>query len=185
MTVVLGAVLEGPCRMPFHTDLQTVFRAIGEREKEFDWLVTDLDCDTFPVVFQGGNSAWVLPGHTFADVVSRETTPIRFNWGTFSGVGGGVKIDLAHLADLPYADGNAALWSGPPAIQYRGAAVEIVCWNARATLLLTTDEDLYRRFRAYFPESLGLEERNRARSGPPDRSPDRLLRDAGSRPVME
>jgi hypothetical protein len=169
MTVVLGAILEGPCSIPFHTDLQTVFRAIGGREKEFDWLVTDLDCDTFPVEFLGGKSAWVLPGHTLADVVSRQTTPTRFNWGTFSGLGGGTKVDLAHLPDLPYADGNAALWSRPPAIQYRGAEVEIVCWNACATLLLTTDADLYARFREYFPESMALEERNRVRSGPPDR----------------
>jgi hypothetical protein len=170
MTVVLGTVLEGPCKMPFHTDLQSVFRALGGREKEFDWLVTDLDCDTFPAEFQAMNSAWVLPGHTLEDVVMRQSTPIQFNWGTFSGVRGGAKIDLANLADLPYADGNPGFWTGRPAIQYRDADVEIVCWNAQATLLLTTDEDLCRRFRAYFPEALDLEERNRIRPGPPTRA---------------
>jgi hypothetical protein len=169
MDVVASTILEGPCRMPFYTDLQSVFRAFGGREKEFDWLVTDLDCDSFPPEFQPMNSSWVLSGRTLSDVVMRQTTPIQFNWGVFSGFRGGAKVDLARLEVQPYADGNPTFWSGRPGIQYPGAAAEIVCWDGRATLLLTTDADLTRKFRAYFPEARDLEERNLAQlSDSPD-----------------
>jgi hypothetical protein len=150
--------------MPFHTDLQSVFRALGGREKEFDWLVTDLDCDSFPPEFQPMNSNWVVAGRTLSDIVMRQPTPIQFNWGVFSGFRSGTKVDLAHLAVQPYADGNPGFWTGRPAIQYPGAAVEIVCWGAQATLLITTDDDLTRRFRAHFPEAQDLEQRNRSRA---------------------
>jgi hypothetical protein len=150
--------------MPFYTDMQSVFCALDGQEKEFDWLVTDLDCDSFPAEFEPLNSSWVLAGRTLRDVVMRQSTPTRFNWGVFSGFRGGTKVDLARLAVRPYADGNPALWTGRPSIQYPGAAVEIVCWDAKATLLLTADEDLTRRFRAYFPEARDLEERNRDRA---------------------
>jgi hypothetical protein len=163
MDHVTGTILEGPCRMPFYTDLQSVFRAFGGREVEFDWLITDLDCDVFPPELQPMNSAWVLSGHTLHEVVMRQQPPTQFNWGVFSGIRGGAKIDLAHLEVTPYADGNAGLWSGKPMIQCPGASVEIVCWDSRRTLLLTGDEDLTRGFRAYFPEARNLEDWNSSR----------------------
>jgi hypothetical protein len=163
MDAVAGTILEGPCRMPFYTDLQSVFGAFGGREKDFDWLVTDLDCDSFPLELQPIGSNWVLSGRTLSDVVMRQAPPIQFNWGVLSGFRGGAKVDLAHLQVQPYADGNPTFWGDRPLIQYPGAAVEIVCWDSHATLLLTTEADLTRRFRAYFPEARDLQERNQAR----------------------
>ena len=164
MDVVAGTILEGPCRMPFYTDVQSVFRAFGGRETEFDWLITDLDCDSFPPELQPMNSNWILSGRTLNDVVMRQIPPIQFNWGVLSGFRGGAKIDLARLEVQPYADGNPGFWSGRPRIQYPGASVEIVFWDSHRTLLLTGDEDLTRRFRSYFPEARDLEEWNLARA---------------------
>jgi hypothetical protein len=164
MNHLAGTILEGPCRMPFYTDLQSVFRALGGREVEFVWLITDLDCDNFPPELQPMNSSWVLSGHTLSDVVMRQQPPVQFNWGVLTGFRGGSKIDLAHLEAEPHADGNAGLWTGPPRIQYPGASVEIVCWDSHRTLLVTEDEDLTRRFRTYFTEARDLQDWNSARA---------------------
>lgn len=161
---VAGTILEGPCKMPFYTDLQSVFRAFGGRELDFDWLVTDLDCDVFPPEFQPMNSSWVLAGRTLNDVVMRQTTPIQFNWAVLSGFRGGAKVDLAHLEVQPYADGNPSFWSGRPAIQHPGASIELVCWDSQAVMLMTKDDDLTQRFRSYFPEARDLLARNLARN---------------------
>jgi hypothetical protein len=73
----------------------------------------------------------------------------------------GVAIDVTTLATYPYADGNGALWKPKVSIQHPLAAVEIVCWDSSATLLLSRDDDLTERFRRFFPESVDLNEYNR------------------------
>lgn len=44
----VNTILEASARMPFHTDLRAVFRAIGDRQREFDWLLTDYDLTMYP-----------------------------------------------------------------------------------------------------------------------------------------
>lgn len=35
-------ILEQSTRMPFHTDMRRVFEALGGRQTEYNWLITDL-----------------------------------------------------------------------------------------------------------------------------------------------
>ena len=51
MPTPVGSILDRSPRMPFHTDMQRVLRAFGGREREFDWLVTDLECNRLPPAF--------------------------------------------------------------------------------------------------------------------------------------
>jgi hypothetical protein len=44
----MNTLLQGPCRMDFYTNLSWVFRALGEGQLEFDWLLTDLECNSYP-----------------------------------------------------------------------------------------------------------------------------------------
>jgi hypothetical protein len=72
----------------------------------------------------------------------------------------------AHPAALdmyPFADGNESLWTPGVKIQHALADVEIVCWDSTATMFLTRDEDLTRRFREFFAEAIDLDEFNRGR----------------------
>lgn len=158
MDRIVGTLLKGECpRMPFYTDLQVVFEALGGREREFDWLVTDLECNWSPPELM---PAWKGPclfdGATLSSLVRRQTNKIQFIWAVLTGLDRGSSIDLAHLPVVPWADGHEGFWSKEPSIQYPGARVELVCWDSSLTILLTSDTDLTARFRAGFPEAVDL-----------------------------
>jgi len=47
----LNTLLEGSGRMAYHTDLRLVFRAFGGRQREFNWLITDLKSSSINKIY--------------------------------------------------------------------------------------------------------------------------------------
>jgi hypothetical protein len=168
--MVVGTIIEGPGRMGFYTDLQCVLGALNGRELDYDWLITDLESnlsasELLPHATElepsgRESSSWYLSGQELHRLVFDRGSPAQFIWAVLSGFEQGRGIPRQHEI-LPYADGNSALWMQPPRIQYPGAAVEIVCWDSSATLLITGVEDLISRFRGYFPEARDLADFNK------------------------
>lgn len=164
MARVVGTLLEAGCRrMPFHTDLAVVFDALGGREREFDRLITNLECNWYPPELSPDREAQFFDGATLSSLVRRQAQRIQFVWAVLTGLEHGTSLDLAHLPVVPWADGHRGFWSGEPEIQYPGAQVELVCFDSSLTLLLTSDADLTARFRAAFPEAVDLAAYNRRR----------------------
>lgn len=164
MVQTRGSLLEGPCsRMPWYTDLQVVFEVFAGREREFDWLVTDLDCNPIPVELQEPRAAWWFRGEALSELVRRQDPLVQFHWAVLTGFERGAAIDPDRLQALPYADGNPGFWHGNPRTQHPDALVELVCWDSGSTILITSDADLTRRFRAGFPEAVDLAEFNQRR----------------------
>lgn len=162
----METLLEGDCEMAYFTDLRLVFRAIGDRQRDFNWLVTDLECNWLKV--RDGQSAplpkagpYWLNGNELSRLVAEYE--IQFVWAVLSGFPPGVTLDLDRLAVVPYADGNAGFWVEEPQIQHPLAEVEIACWDATSTLLLCRDCSIGECFRRYFPEAIDLTEYNKAR----------------------
>ena len=153
-----ATLLEGPSQMPFYTDLRTVFKAFGGRQIEFNWLLTNIECNFHPdelqSALQSNHRAW-LSGETLTRLV--EQHDIQFIWGVLSGFTSDVILDPNHLEVVPYADGNRAFWASGVKIQHPLAVVELVCWDSSATLLLSRDADLTTRFRTFFPQAVDLD----------------------------
>lgn len=159
---VVGTLLEGPCEgMEFYTDLARVFAVLGGRAREFDWLVTDFECNATLPELPWNSDRQFLSGEALQRALRDQPRPVQFVWAVLTGFERGTVLDLCALRVHPVADGNPDFWRGEPRIQYPGARVELVCWDSSATLLLTADADLTARFRAGFPEAVDLEERNR------------------------
>jgi len=150
--------------MARRTDLRLVFEAFGGRQREFNWLLTDLELNHYPEGLtyrseaRSSDTRW-LSGTELTETV--EAHEIQFIWGVLSGFPLGTAVDVMNLGTYPYADGNVALWAPTVSIQHPLAEVEIVCWDASATLLLSHDDDLTHRFRQFFPEAVDLNEHNR------------------------
>ena len=163
----MNALLEASSRMAYPTDLRLVFEAFGGREREFNWLLTDVELNRYPPGLayrtdaDSSDTRW-LSGTELSEIV--EAYEIQFIWGVLSGFRLGVAIDVTTLDTYPYADGNKALWEPNVSIQHPFAGVEIVCWDATATLLLSRDNDLTQRFRRFFPEAVDLNEHNKGRA---------------------
>lgn len=113
----METLLEGPCEMQWYTDLRLVFKAIGDRQREFDWLITDLDYARFnvdddcppPWPFGNDGPHWSTGGELSRDVAAHE---MQFNWAVLSGFRPSVVLDLEQLAVHPYADCNPDFWGG-------------------------------------------------------------------------
>jgi len=149
--------------MAHPTDLRLVFEAFGGRQREFDWLLTDLELNRYPPGLayrpesRSSDARW-LSGTELSEIVN--TQDIQFIWGVLSGFPPGIAVDAVKRDTYPYADGNRALWAPNVSIQHPLAEVEIVCWDSSATLLLSRDDDLTGRFRRFFPEAVDLNEHN-------------------------
>ena len=157
----MNTLLEASTRMVHHTDLRLVFEAFGGRERDFNWLLTDVELNQYPPGISpdiGRESAQWLGGPELREIVN--TYDVQFIWGVLSGFGPRVVIDPAALEVYPFADGNKSLWVRGARIQHPLADVEIVCWDSSATLLLSRDDDVTRRFRTFFPEAVDLDEYN-------------------------
>jgi hypothetical protein len=161
---VVNTILEKSSRMVYHTDLRLVFEALGGRQRDFNWLLTDWELNYCPpglgpYAEKGLAEARWFTGADLTDIVN--AYEVQFIWGVLSGFNPGISIDITALEAHPFADGNRVLWTDEVKIQHPSADVEIVCWDASATILLTSDDDLTERFRAFFPEALDLDEYNR------------------------
>ena len=165
----MNTLLEGPGQMTYYTDLALIFQALGGRQNEFNWLITDLDA-----CLVGKDWGKALPefllkrepqcvsGQHLSRVV--EENSIQFIWAVLSGFRSDISVDVDHLDVRPYADGNRMFWSECPSTQHPQASVEIVCWDSTLVLLLSKDMDMSVRFRAFFPDAMDLDQYNRQRT---------------------
>ena len=160
--------------MPFYTDLGIVFKALGGRQNEFNWLITamefgNLDGVELPpeLTLHLGSTTYEFPdviwlsGKRLSEII--DVCNLQFVWSVLSGFEPHIVIDPNNLEVYPFADGNSEFWRTGVGIQHPRASVEIVCWDSGCTLLLSKDDDLSRRFREFFPEARDLDNYNRIR----------------------
>ena len=162
----METTLEGPCLMKYYTDLRLVFQAIDNRQRNYNWLLTDLDCssigdDRGDVATLNDQRPLWLTGEALTHLVGR--IEMQFNWAVLSGFAPSVSLDLGKLEIEPFADGNPCFWVPRPRIQHPLAEVEIVCWDSSLTMLLTRDREMSDSFRNFFPEAVDLSKYNLAR----------------------
>ncbi|MHC8670384.1 hypothetical protein ACYX6U_21840 [Bacillus cereus] len=137
-----------------HTVLASVFDSFQGREKEFNWLITDMEIVaqqeeklirdypkmSHPIV-------WIA-GEDLSNLVKKYNP--QFIWGVLSAFDKSINIDIHNLLVEPYANGNEGLWVPSPNIQHPQAKLEIVCWDSYVTLFLSKDEDIDDKFQDYF-----------------------------------
>jgi hypothetical protein len=154
-------VLEHSDRMGNRVNLRKVFEAFNNRQVEFNWLITDFECTSYPPEFQP--RAWQpqalwLSGRELTRII--EQNDIQFIWAVLSGFPQHVILDLNHLEIEPYANGNTNIWVANANIQHPLAEVELVCWDASAILLRSRDTDLIRHFNGFFAAAVFLDKYN-------------------------
>lgn len=144
-----------------HTVLASVFDSFQGREKEFNWLITDMEIVahqeeklirdypkmSYPIV-------WIA-GEDLSNLVNKYNP--QFIWGVLSAFDKSINIDINNLLVEPYANGNEELWVPSPNIQHPQATLEIVCWDSHVTLFFSKDEDIDDKFQDYFKSAKKLD----------------------------
>lgn len=156
---MMNTILLKSVQMPFHTDMKVVFKALKDKQKDYNWLLTNIDCNYYPDKRLLLNNL-LISGEELTDIIYKND--IQFMWGVFSGFNKDINIDFENLEVIPFADGNSKLWEENPKIQHPLAAVEIVCFDSSCTLLLSKDDELTELFRSYFKEAIDLNDYNKS-----------------------
>lgn len=157
-TMVYGAIDEKSFR--WYTCMAEVFRAIGNAQLDYNWLITDCVCYPKDPQFDrllSQESCW-LTGRELTDMVEQED--FQWIWAVLSGFEPDVTQEEALRYPLPYADGYSGFWHNPIALQHPLAQVEIVPWDSGLVLILSKKEKLVSDFRAALPRSQDLSQYN-------------------------
>jgi hypothetical protein len=161
--LVLGPSL----RMPYHTDVQVVFRSLGGAQFDYEWIVTDFECIALGHSSLPGDLRYLDNETRLANRAVRfsgmqlqrivDDHQIQFINGVLSGFRPDNVPEVSTLAPYPIADGLATLWSADATVQHPDAEVEIVCTDASFTSLRTRRRELGERFASYFPGTIDLD----------------------------
>ncbi|MCY6372656.1 DUF2691 family protein [Clostridium ganghwense] len=144
----------------YYTYLPKVFKAIGDEQIKYNWLITDCVCypqnSKLDKLFSQ-EYVWIS-GKQLTEVIHKED--IQFIWGVFSGFSKKNTLEEVLKYDLPFVDGYEGFWVDNVSIQHPLASIEIVAWDSSLTLFISKDDDLVHKFRCGFPLSKDLSAQN-------------------------
>lgn len=154
--VVYGAINEKGEK--YYTYLKKVFDAIDNKQKEYNWLITDCVCypnDPEIKELLSKKYCW-LSGEKLTEIVNQEE--FQWIWAVLSGFDKSVKLSDILKYDLPYADGYSGFWKKPLTLQHPLSKIEIVPWDSSLTLFFSDVEELVTSFMSGFRYSQNLED---------------------------
>jgi hypothetical protein len=151
--MIHSLILQGKSDMPFHSDLSVVFKAMEDRQLEYNWLITNCECNYEPKNLLLSNRISFLSGRTLTETIRNEHGSLQFIWGVLTGFSQHHRIGVDQLECTPYADGNASIWRMDYEIQYPGAALEIICWDSTFTIISSVEASLHATVKKNLPRT--------------------------------
>ena len=143
-------------KMKFFTYLKPIFDGINNVQKEYNWLLSDFECNAYPDPLQRVSDL-ELTGEELTKIANNET-PVQFIWGVFSGIPKDKSVMLDELEFKPYSDGNKKLWSGKYQIQHPNAVIEIIPFDSSYFIFSSKVDEMTKDFIKAFPEAIELDE---------------------------
>ena len=144
----MNLILEKTKQVKFFTNMREVFVALDIGCSDYDWYVSDLETNGYPVA-EGWHSGEELE-------ITINQNDIQFIWAVFSAFPRGMRTEVK---DQPYVYDNPTYWNGSePTPQLKGAAFEIVCWDSSATILIGIQPKLANNFMAAYSDTTNLSE---------------------------
>lgn len=156
--MVYGAVLAKGER--YYTYLGKVFEAIGNAQRNYNWLISYPDCYPATPEFAellAGESCW-LTGEELTEMIQRED--FQWIWGVLSGFPKDISWEKVMEHPVPNPD-SPGFWRYPLALEHPLARLEIAAQDSSLTLLLSDKKEIVDAFRSFFPLSGDLAELNK------------------------
>lgn len=141
----------------YYTYMKKLFEAIGNRQTEFNWLITD--CISYPDnpktdAMLSKDYCWIS-GDELTEIIAQED--FQWIWAVLSAFDKSVALEDVLKYDLPRAEDYDGFWSRPVSMQHPLARVEIVPWDSSMTMLFSDDKGIIDSFRAAYPYSEDFE----------------------------
>ncbi len=158
MKKIYGAILDEGEK--FYTYMRKVFNAINNKQKEYNWLITNCECFPYSQEAQKLLREYCfISGDELTQIVEKED--FLWIWAVLSGFKKDIPMDEIMKYPLPYADGYKGFWQNPLSLQHPLASVEIVPWDSSLTLVLSENKEIVDLFRQAFPLSKDLSKYNK------------------------
>jgi hypothetical protein len=150
-------IIRNTSKLKYHTNLNVLLKPIEEHLKNFKWLVSDLEINTskmdeLPI---NHDKDWFIINSFDMEQLRQSDTQII--WGVFSAIktDNEIEIEIDEMC-LPYADGNGLIWENAN-LQFPNSEIEIIAWDSSYTIIKFTNEEMSKKFSAYFNEAIQLE----------------------------
>lgn len=156
----MNIIIKDSLQMPIHTDIKLIFDALDGRQREFNWLITEHECYSWPSNEDIFNKEIVfLSGDELTNMVTHNN--IQFVWGILSAFDKSINIDINNLSVIPTFDGEWKYGGENVHTQHPLATAEIICVDSSYTIFLSKDEDLSNRFLRHYSDAQDLHQWNR------------------------
>ena len=142
----------------YYTYLKKLFDALGNRQREYNWLITDSVCypeDPETDAMLNRSYCW-LSGDELTALI--ETEDFQWIWAVLSAFDKSEKLSDILEYDLPRAVDYGGFWNSSVSMQHPLAKVEIVPWDSAMTMIFSHDKSIIDRFRAAYPQSEDFED---------------------------
>ena len=141
----------------YYTYMKKLFEAIGNRQTEFNWLITDCICypdNPKTDAMLSKDCCWIS-GDELTEIIVQED--FQWIWGVLCAFDKSVALEDVLKYDLPRAEDYDGFWSRPISIQHPLARVEIVPRDSTMTMIFSDDKSIIDRFIAAYPFSEDFE----------------------------
>lgn len=129
-----------------YTSMSRVFYAIHNAQRNYNWLISDVNAYPGNPVFQelvDEDYMW-LTGNELTQMV--ETEDFQWIWGVFSGFSHDISKETVLQYKLPNVQDNYDLWKNQPLIQHPMASTEIVAWDSSYVTIVSKHDSIVNDF---------------------------------------
>lgn len=139
----------------FFTYLRHVFPAIGDAQKNYNWLITDSYCNiSNPIEEEIDRQEYCwISGEDLTSFAEQDKS--QWIGAVFSGFEKDISLEEILKYPLPVWE-HPGFWHNPLTLQHPLATVEIVPWDSTYTLLLSKNEEIIADYRHAYPQSQDL-----------------------------
>ena len=140
----------------FYTYMSTVFEAIENVQKQFNWLIADCVCypnnREFEKLFE--NKYCWLSGEELTNIVAKED--FQWIWGCLCGFPKDIELEDVLKYPLPSSQDYNGYYQNPISLQHPLSSVEIVPSDSSWTLLVSKDKAIIDSYIKRYPKSEDL-----------------------------
>lgn len=144
----------------YYTYLNKIFKAINDKQRNYNWLITDCECypQNHEYVEKLSKDYCWISGDELTHMVEHDD--FQWIWAVLTGFNRNISFDDVIKYKLPYANENEEIWKNPINLQHPLASVEIIAWDCTLTIIISNEDRLVEQFRECFKLAKDLEKYN-------------------------
>lgn len=144
----------------YYTHLKKVFDAIGNKQKEYNWLITNCECypnDQNISALLEKDYCWIS-GEELTEMVNKED--FQWIWGILSGFDKNIELSEILKYELPCENDYSKYFENPLTLRNPLANTEIVPFDSSFVMILSKDKKIVDDFKMVYVQSEDLKDYN-------------------------